>query len=390
MSGLMMSLSEILVLLLKVTVLFLAGLALLEFAGRSSPAVRYLICLSTIGGSLAILATAFLPDAAVTIHMPASAELISGGHARTAGLSLLGWVATIWACGCALLLLRLPIGYMVLWRVRRSATFFDSVGVPVFLADVNVPLMTGFFRPVILLPRTAVDWPQSQRDAVVRHELAHLERNDLRFNLAPAIACAIYWFHPLVWILTRRMSAEQEAACDDRVLQSGFNRADYADALMQTACSANRDFLPGCPMTNGSGVKARVVRVLSSVAANGVERMPAGLIAGLVVAFVAASSFGAERIYTVGGDVVGPAVIRQVQPRYTDAAMKAKLQGVVRVKLVIDSNGRARDAVVMRGIGSGLDESTLQVLRYWRFRSATKNGRPVAVTARVDVNFRLE
>ena len=389
----MMSASEIAVLLLKATVLFLTGLALLRFSKHSTPAVRYLICLFTIGGSLAILATAFLPDAAITIHMPASAELVPAGYSSPAGLSLAGWVLALWACGCGLVLLRLPVGSAVLWRLRRSAVFFESVSAPVFLADVNVPLLTGFFRPVILLPRDAVNWPQSRRAAAIRHELAHLERNDLRFNLARAVACAIYWFHPLVWILARRMSAEQESACDDCVLQGGFDRADYADALLQTALVANRGFLPGCPMTNRFGVKARVVRVLSSVARNPAPstswRMPAGIFAGLVFAFVAAGSLGAERVYAVGGDIAAPSVLQKVQPRYTDVARKVKFRGTVRVKLVVDANGIARDVVVVKGIGSGLEESTLLALQQWRFRPATRNGRPVAVTAGIDVNFRL-
>jgi TonB family protein len=393
-----MSASQILVLLLKATVMFLTGLALLRYSRQSTPAVRHLICFFTMGGSLAILATAFLPDAAVIIHMPASAELVPAGYAGPAGLSLAGWLVALWACGCGLVLLRLPIGSAVLWRLRRSAIFFESISgsgsrkLPVFLADVNVPLLTGFFRPVILLPRAAVNWPQSRRDAAIRHELAHLERNDLRFNLARAIACAIYWFHPLVWILARRMSAEQESACDDCVLEGGFDRTDYADALLQTALVANRGFLPGCPMTNRFGVKARVLRVLSSTANTTPStcwRMPAGVFAGLVFAFVAASLLGVERIYAVGGDVTAPTVLQQVQPRYTDAARTVKFQGTVRVKLVVDSNGIARNVVVVKGIGTGLEESTLQALRQWRFRPATRNGRPVAVTAGIDVNFRL-
>jgi TonB family protein len=385
----MMSTSEILVLLLKATVLFLTGMALLRLSGQSTPAVRYLICLSTIGGSLAILATAFLPGAAVIIRMPANAEMVRAGYSSTAGLSLTGWILSLWACGCALVLLRLPVGWAVLWRIRHSAVSFDFSGAPVFLADVNVPLLTGFFRPVILLPRVAVDWPQSRRDAAIRHELAHLRRNDLRFNFVRAVACAIYWFHPLVWILARRMSAEQESACDDSVLQGGFDRTDYADALLQTALVANRGFLPGCPMTNRSGVKARVLRVLSGSSEAGMRRMSIGVFAGLVLTFVAAGSLGAERVYAFGGKITAPTIVHQVQPRFTDAARRMKLQGTVRVKLVVDANGVARDVVVVRGIGSGLEESTLQAMKQWRFRPATRNGRAVAVTASIDVNFLL-
>jgi len=188
------------------------------------------------------------------------------------------------------------------------------------------------------------------------------------------------------------MSEEQECACDDLVLQSGFDRADYAEALSQTARCANSGFMAGCPMTNRLGVRARVVRILTAAntpAQSTVGRMPKGVFAGLLFAFVAAGSLGAEHIYSVGGDVTGPAVIHQIQPRYTDAAKRAKLQGTVHLKLVVDSSGLARDIVVMQGIDSGLAENARQALRRWRFRPATRNAKPVAVRAKIDVNIRL-
>lgn len=384
--------SAILVLLMKPTLLLLTGLALVRFSRQATPAVRHLVCLFTLGASVAILATVFLPDSAMMIRIPASAELVPGGYTPPAGLSLTDWLLTLWACGCALVLLRLPVGWAVLWRIRRKAVRLESIDAPVFLADVNVPLLTGFFRPVILLPRASVNWPESRRDAAIRHELAHLERNDLRFNLASAIVCAIYWFHPLVWIVARRMSEEQESACDDRVLEGGFNRTDYADALLQTALRANRGFLPGCPMANRFGVKARVLRVLSSTAsqtASTFGRMPSAVLAVLVFAFLTAGSLGAERVYTVRGGMGSPSIVYQVQPRYTEAAKKIKLQGTVRLKLVVDADGAARDIVVVKGVGSGLEQSAVEALKQWRFKPGTREGKPVAVAARIDVNFRL-
>ena len=112
----MTPISEILVLLMKPTLLFLTGLVLLRFSRQATPAVRHVICLFTIGGSLAILATAFLPDLAIIIRIPASAELIPAGYAPPAGLSLTDWILTLWACGCGMVLLRIPIGSAVLWR----------------------------------------------------------------------------------------------------------------------------------------------------------------------------------------------------------------------------------------------------------------------------------
>lgn len=55
----------------------------------------------------------------------------------------------------------------------------------------------------------------------------------------------------------------------------------------------------------------------------------------------------------------------------------------------LDANGNTRDIRVTRPLGLGLDEKAIEAVSKWRFRPAMKNGRPVAVQAQVEVNFRL-
>jgi len=146
-------------------------------------------------------------------------------------------------------------------------------------------------------------------------------------------------------------------------------------------------------MTDRTGITARVIRVLSPGTARpvppAIRRISKGVLAGLMFVLVGVSSVGAEHIYKAGGAVTNPSVIQEVEPEYTPEARNAKIQGMVLLRLVVGSDGIARDIQVEQGIDAGLDQNAVQALRQWRFKPAIRNARPVAVMAKVAVNFRL-
>ncbi|MBM3724708.1 MAG: energy transducer TonB [Acidobacteria bacterium] len=94
-------------------------------------------------------------------------------------------------------------------------------------------------------------------------------------------------------------------------------------------------------------------------------------------------------VYRVGGGVSAPQVIFKVEPEYSEEARKAKFQGTVVLFVVVDDKGNPRDLRVIRPLGLGLDEKAIEAVQKWRFRPGMKDGRPVAVQATIEVNFRL-
>jgi len=109
--------------------------------------------------------------------------------------------------------------------MNRSVRLFMS-------AEVAVPMTVGVLRPVVALPWSADDWDGSQRRMVLLHELAHVRAADWVFNIAGRIACALYWFHPGAWWIARQLRQDCELACDDRVIESGVRRSEYAELLV--------------------------------------------------------------------------------------------------------------------------------------------------------------
>lgn len=100
---------------------------------------------------------------------------------------------------------------------------------------VRGPMMTGFFRPVVLLPHE--DYGGAALPAVLRHELTHRRRFDLWYKLLLKLAQAVHWFNPLVWLMVRAAERDIEASCDEAVVheQDMSYRLRYCEAVLSSA-----------------------------------------------------------------------------------------------------------------------------------------------------------
>jgi beta-lactamase regulating signal transducer with metallopeptidase domain/HEAT repeat protein len=110
--------------------------------------------------------------------------------------------------------------------------------------DAKMPFACGLFAPTIVLPAECDSWSLDRRRAVLLHELAHVRRHDLIGHTLGRLACAVYWFHPLVWTAAKQLRSESERACDDLALACGARAADYAEHLLDIVTSVRRDSTP--------------------------------------------------------------------------------------------------------------------------------------------------
>ena len=110
--------------------------------------------------------------------------------------------------------------------------------------DAKMPFACGVFNPTIVLPAECDTWSLDRRRAVLLHELAHVRRHDLVGHTLGRLACAFYWFHPLVWTAAKQLRSESERACDDLALTCGARAADYAEHLLDIVTSVRGDATP--------------------------------------------------------------------------------------------------------------------------------------------------
>jgi len=165
------------------------------------------------------------------------------------------WLMIMWALGITLCLARLAHSWRKMKRVADVAT--EAGGGPlgvlaertaklsglrhlpriVVTDEKTSPAVFGVFRPVVVLPATLVQKVNgAELGAVFAHEFAHLKRFDPLLGWVLAICEAIYFFHPVVYFVKRRILFERERACDDRALAVNDTGAGiYADALVTAA-----------------------------------------------------------------------------------------------------------------------------------------------------------
>lgn len=274
----------VIALLVKSTLIVVAAGAAVQAmkAFRIAASTRHLVWLSAFA-ALALLPvlSAALPP--ILILLP-YAELgvathdlsIPGEHIpdRTTAV----WIWIVYLLGVTVMLLRLAAAraaLAALWRAARpfSASNADdlaravgvSSAVDVRIADAPIAPLTWGAR--ILLPPQAGDWPAARVRDVLLHELCHMARRDSLTQIMAAIVRAAFWFSPAVWFALRELRAEQEHACDERVMESGAEPMGYAQTLLDVAASSQAGPIGmgvSTAMVQRSTLERRVTTILQS------------------------------------------------------------------------------------------------------------------------------
>jgi beta-lactamase regulating signal transducer with metallopeptidase domain len=194
-------------------------------------------------------------------------------------LGWLNWFVFFWCTGVLIFSMRALGGWILLERLRRTKTerlgetlhqhclalqrrlgiartirYFES-------RFLDSPAVLGWFRPVILLPVTALTGLSPQQlEAVIVHELAHIKRLDCLVNLLQIAAETLLFYHPAVWWVNRCIRAERENCCDDMAVMVCGDPCEYARALtlMETWRAT-----PALVLAANSGsLKLRISRLL--------------------------------------------------------------------------------------------------------------------------------
>ena len=152
--------------------------------------------------------------------------------------ALLPWLVCAWLSGVLLLASRMVGAWLLVLRLKRSAgpvpRRFEELLARVSgrlrvrravvlcrSALVEVPMVVGHLRPVILIPAGALlGLTPQQLEAVLAHELAHVRRWDYAVNLLQTAVETLLFYHPEEWWLSGRVRAEREHACDDAAVEA--------------------------------------------------------------------------------------------------------------------------------------------------------------------------
>jgi len=195
-------------------------------------------------------------------------------------------IVMAWFAGAAACSLRLLMAFLSTAALRRSCQapvltewqqtldrlierMHVSRGVRLLATDrVDSPSVIGWLRPVILAPGGVLcGLAPEQVEALLAHELAHVQRHDYLVNVLQGIAESLLFYHPAVWWISNQIRAEREHCCDDLAVAASGDVLVYARALAELESMRPAHFKAALSANDGSLLR-RIQRLADPVAAH--------------------------------------------------------------------------------------------------------------------------
>jgi uncharacterized protein (TIGR03435 family) len=132
-------------------------------------------------------------------------------------------------------------------------------------ATMLEPGVFGIFRPVLLLPDGIFDrLTRSQLKAILAHELCHFRHRDNLLAAFHMFVETVFWFHPLVWWIGKRMVEEREHACDEEVLADLADPQAYAEGILGVCKHYVESPLACASGVTGADLKKRIETIMKN------------------------------------------------------------------------------------------------------------------------------
>ena len=142
-------------------------------------------------------------------------------------------------------------------RVRRGIDIART-------ALPEAPAVLRILRPLVVLPAAGCDdLTDEELESLHCHECAHVARHDNLVARIESVICALFWFHPLLWLAQRVTVIERERACDEVVAESADGRKTYLAALAKFCHAAIAPRLPGVSCMATANLKERMDHVMN-------------------------------------------------------------------------------------------------------------------------------
>ena len=164
------------------------------------------------------------------------------------------------------------------WGCRRPVRLLVSPA-------IQSPVVFGILRPTIMVPASSQTLHRQDWNTILVHELAHLRRGDPWTNWLQLLVCAAWWFHPVVWLVSRGLRTVREHCCDDLLLLSGIaTQESYCATLLRVAAGPKAS-----PVAVGMGhrlhpLASRLVRIMDKATPRKVGLSVGGVVVVIVLA----------------------------------------------------------------------------------------------------------
>jgi len=351
-------------------------------------------------------------------------------------IQFINFFGFIWVIGTMLFFLRLIYGALSLKKLKNGlipvknqkikiifneskCVFPRSIQTKIYESEhIRSPLVLGFFKPFILLPRVSIEkLHQNDIKSVLIHELSHIYHRDQKIGVFQRIITTLNWWNPIVYSLSSLLSRAREEISDNHVLLRNSSK-EYAECLINLA--EDNSFLSRFSIANAMAsshihLKERVKLILSKER-NMETRLKKSTVCLLVFVscvflalitsyrmtfamkidenqpvsvIVQENQAEEEQAVRAKGDIKPPKLIKKVEPEYPDKAKKAEVEGVVILELTTDKEGIVQKIKTLRSIPL-LDKAAVDAAKQWIFEPLIFEGEPRSVIFTVTCSFKLK
>jgi TonB family protein len=276
------------------------------------------------------------------------------------------------------------------------------------------PVTVGLRRGLVLLPPAFLEGiAQRDLDAVLAHELVHIQRHDFAKNLFYGLISLPVMWHPLFWRTRAGVAESRELVCDAVAAEAVAGRKQYAQSLLRLASIlAGPPAIPtlhaiGILSFNGdrNALERRVMTLTHKPAPMNTTRRIVVATACSVLALATCTSALAlhtdiselapdaqqsapQSIHVSAKEMSGNRISGN-NPTYPSEERKKKIQGTVVLDATVSKEGLIENLRVVKSPAESLSRSALDAVRTWHYRPYLLNGEPIAVETTVNVTYCL-
>lgn len=428
-------------LIIQNTIFLLVVYGAIVYLKKATAAAQYSIGLL---GLIKLLIPAFLPISWISISYLSAPNFnvlsmgngiigaVGNNSTSMQNLNIYSIFLIVWLTVCLIMIL-LPL--ISFWRIKyrlRQAVLIETISnnsgsaIQVFKTDsIALPMTMGFRSKKIFVPQIWENWSEEYRMLAISHEISHINRHDGLISGLQTLVQALYFFHPLVWILNRRFDELREMICDEFAIDSQDNDSiTYSRFLADVAENMVLNQVDYPTMSSLIKKKTELFNRIQYLLEDKMQK-PKNLIRVIVPAMIGLtlllswncqdtnSMKSQSNDQTDLGNTInsksspppppeGPRVkfipyddpplpLTPIRPKYPEIAQEAGIEGTVVVQVFVDENGLVDEAVILQGVpNSELDEAAAEAIKAVRFDPAKQKGKPVGVWISIPVNFRLD
>jgi TonB family protein len=356
----------------------------------------------------------------VSITVAAVAQVHGGLHLPQ---GLLMAIAIIYGCSILYFAARLAWGLSKTYAIKRDAEpskvkdtiaarwewHLRNAGVKdaaLLLSDkICGPATLGIRRGALMVPLGFFEgMAESELDAVMAHECAHMQRRDFTKNVLYSMIALPVAYHPLLWMTFSKLTESREMVCDAIAAETIAGPERYARSLLRLASlfvqSEQAGTFHAIGIFDANSLERRVMNLMRQKQPTGWALRSTMLAVCVAIGTVTCASAlalrmnvsaeksqqTADRMVKVAPGVIAGLAIEQKKPEYPAEAKANHIEGAVVMRAIISKEGAVENLQIVSG-PKELRISAIDAVKEWRYRPYVLNGEPTEVETTITVNY---